>query len=242
MFSNSCPNSSLSVIVPAYNEKHNIAQAIEEINSFLEIHKLGYEIIVIDDGSTDATQEAIEDLKKKFSNLSYIRHEENLGIGRSIKSGIAACRNEYILIFDADGQYDIRDLEAFFPHMNNGRDMVTGIRAKRSDKALRQAYSFLYKWLMHILFQIKYKDVNSSFKLARRDLFNKIKVSTDNAVFFLELMLELKKIKSECIEVPVHFYDRRSGKSKICTLRNIALASATFINLWLKNLSLWGNP
>jgi len=227
---------SISIVMPAYNEEDIVGKAIEDIYKFTEGRSLVFEVVAVDDGSTDKTREVLESLKNEFKNLRVIHRETNGGVGAAIKTGISASVNDYILVFEADRQYDINDLDKFIPFLNRGEDVMVSIRVSKDTPRIRRLYSSLYRVLVRLLFGIKSRDVNSVFKIVRRDILQNINVRTDDGVYPLDLMLILEKKCPNIIEIPINFYRRKEGKSKICTFRKILPAGRTFIKLFYRHL------
>jgi len=151
----------LSIIIPAYNEEEGIRNVVTGI---MELYPY-FEIIVIDDGSTDGTFSKIEDLSVKI-----IRHETNRGYGASIKTGIRAAIHEWIAIMDADGQHDPEDIGKLILS-REGYDMVVGVRDKRSHKPFwRRPGKKLINWVVDSLSGTHIPDINSGLRLFSKEL------------------------------------------------------------------------
>ena len=106
---------SLSVILPAFNEEKNIGNTLSRCIEFLDSRINEYEIIVVDDGSTDTTSSVVEELRVGNSSIILKKHEINLGYGQALKTGYESANKEYVFLMDSDGQFDIYDLDKFLP-------------------------------------------------------------------------------------------------------------------------------
>lgn len=158
----------VSFIVPAYNEEKGINDTIEMLDASLIKAGIDYEIIVVNDGSTDRTREYAE----KFTNATVISHPINAGYGRAIKTGIVAARYNWIGITDADGTYPLDAVPEMLNKMKQGFDMVIAKRAnlKEHDSALKGAFRAIYKSVIGILFHVKLKDPNSGLRIFSKEM------------------------------------------------------------------------
>ena len=141
---------SLSVVLPAYNEAENIGRVIESAVRYLGDRQICYEIIVVNDGSSDATAAIVGELSTQNPQIQLINHPQNLGYGSALRSGFDHALHEYIFLTDGDGQFDISDLDQFLPYLYDPQDnakVVIGYRAKRADVFVRS----LNAWLYHLL-------------------------------------------------------------------------------------------
>lgn len=201
----------LSVIVPAYNESGTIRQIIEKIQS-VEIDK---EIVAVDNGSTDETGRILRNLR--MNNLKVIHHTTNRGKGSAVLTGIAHASGDYLLIQDADLEYDPRDYPRLIePLLNNKADMVLGARFLAGHQGLfvhRLGNRFLTS-LMNFLFGARLNDFATCYKAARRDIFNALNLRTTGFDIDVEIVCKALKNKLRLIEVPVSYYPRnyRQGK------------------------------
>jgi len=110
--------SSLSVVLPAYNEESLIALTIQTCFDYLKGRFKKSEVIVVDDGSKDRTAEIVRDLQETYPDLRLERHETNRGYGEALRTGFNAAKMDWILLMDSDGQFDIAEMEKFLPHTN----------------------------------------------------------------------------------------------------------------------------
>lgn len=154
----------VSVIIPAYNEAHSIGYTLEELREGLEELGLGYEIIVVDDGSSDGTSEVASG-----RGCRVIRHRANRGYGASLKTGIQAAGKDVVLFYDADGQFDPADIKNLLEGLSSA-DMAAGVRGRDSHRPLKRRPG---KWVLGLvadyLSRTKIPDLNCGYRAVRRE-------------------------------------------------------------------------
>ena len=203
-----------SIIIPVYNEGEGVKDTIEDLKDFLEKSELKalYEIIIVDDGSTDGTSEILN----KISGIRLIKHKKNKGYGAAIKTGVKNSENDYICIKDADGTYPkeaIKDLLSFMPEY----DMAVGARRGETIKSqsLRNFAKFFLILLVKILTGIKVPDLNSGLRVFKKNLFNEYEHLFPEG-FSLTTTITVCSIASDrsVKYLPIDYYPRK-GSSKI---------------------------
>lgn len=201
----------LSVIVPAYNEAQTIRQIIEKIAA-VDIDK---EIIAIDNGSTDETGKILRDLK--INNLKVIHHTTNRGKGSAVLTGITHAKGDFLLIQDADLEYDPDDYPRLIdPLLNNKADMVLGARFVAGYHGLflhRLGNRFLTSFL-NFLFSVNLNDFATCYKVARRDIFRALDLKAAGFDIEVEIVCNALKHKLRLMEVPVSYYPRNYSEGK----------------------------
>ena len=157
--------SSLSIFMPAYNEEGNITTTIIDARQAAKAAARDYEIIVVDDGSTDRTGEVVRELAAHDHNIRLLKHSKNRGYGAAVKTGLKACRKDWIFFTDSDGQFHYDELARFVratPHF----DLVIGYRRKRMDPFHRVFVAqVLLKIWNFVLFGLTVRDVDCAYKL-----------------------------------------------------------------------------
>lgn len=205
----------LSVALPAYQERDNLAILIPEIeNIFAEVP---FEIIVIDDNSQDGTIELLADLQKKFGNIQVLERPALLGIGSALREGYALARGEFILSSDADLSFRGADMSAIYKKIQTGYDMVLGykISPPQSSTNNRDRLSHLGNLVVRLASGIKLKNFNTNFRIFKKSLWQKIETKEDRNFFLFETILRAHRVKASFAEIPVTFYAREFGRSKI---------------------------
>ncbi|MBS3142085.1 glycosyltransferase [Candidatus Woesearchaeota archaeon] len=207
----------VSVLIPAYNEEQAILQTLKQLNEVLKRTPLSYEIIVIDDGSTDQTKEV---LQKRTKGIRVIRNPYNLGYGASLKRGLEIAKGEYVLITDADGTYPIKEIPALIAYMYD-YDMVVGARVKNPHiPLLRRPAKWILTSLASILAGRPIPDINSGLRIFKRDLALRFMHLYPNGFSFTTtITLSFFTHGFTVKYVPVHYF-KRKGSSSIRPIRD----------------------
>ena len=158
----------ISVFFPAYNEEANISSTVEKAIDFLPAVADKWEIIVVNDGSKDKTEEVVKTLIKKEKRISLINHYPNKGYGEAIKSGLYGAKYEWIFYTDSDGQFNFEEINNFIPATENSQ-IIVGFRINRQDSLIRKIFGWGWTQLSNILLGIKVKDVDCAFKLVKKE-------------------------------------------------------------------------
>ena len=168
----------ISLVIPMFNEEANIDHAIAYAVDALEQHSRDYEIIIVDDASTDESPDIVRRAIGSNPRIRLIRHDFNLKLGASLRTGFAAAQNELILYMDADLPFDPDVLGRAIRAMNVTRaDVISGYRFDRTTEGVkRTVYTILYNWLIRVLFGISIRDINFSFKLMRREVLQAVEL------------------------------------------------------------------
>jgi glycosyltransferase involved in cell wall biosynthesis len=222
---------SLSVVLPAYNEEDNIVEAVHQALAAAEPVSERQEVIVVDDGSRDATGALAASLADRDGRVRLVQHERNGGYGSAVRSGIRAARMDWVLLTDADLQFDLTQLSEFATHTAEA-PLVIGYRAKRSDPLLRRINARGWNWLVHVLFQLPVRDVDAAFKLIRRSTLDGIELVATGAAVDAELLAKATEGGARLVELPVRHRPRISGAPSGANLRVIARAFREVFQIW----------
>ncbi|MBI2027039.1 MAG: glycosyltransferase family 2 protein [Deltaproteobacteria bacterium] len=206
---------SISVILPAYNEEKNIPILISKVIRFLQEKFEKFEIILVDDGSSDQTFYYMEKWKKKFPEyIVLIRHLKNRGYGATLRSGIEMAKGDAIFFMDSDNQFDIRELEYFLPHLATF-SIIAGFRVYRYDTVLRCLLSWVYNRLVSVLFGISIKDIDCAYKLFKKEVFQEIHIETDDFFVNAEIMGKSSRLGFSIFQMGVRHYPRYHGRTTV---------------------------
>jgi len=206
---------SLSIVLPAYNEAPNIGVIVNRALEVLPDLAEEYEVIVVNDGSTDDTGQVTHELvSEHHPRVRLLSHVVNQGYGAAIRTGFVYARHELVFYTDADNQFDVGELEYFLPMMQD-YDAVVGFRVYRYDRVLRSIVSWLYNRIVRVLFRVKVRDVDCSFKLFRREVIDQITIESTNFFVDTELVARVRKWNFRLAEKGVRHYPRIAGETTV---------------------------
>jgi glycosyltransferase involved in cell wall biosynthesis len=197
-----------------------------------------YEVIVVNDGSTDATASLLEQLKRTSPFIKVIQHESNQGYGAALRTGFNHSSKDLIFYTDGDGQYNARELVSLFPLMTDAVDIVNGYKIKRADRRRRIILGAIYNRLARLFFSIPIRDVDCDFRLIRRRAIQQIQLSSSSGVICTEMIRKLYVAGCAFVETPVNHYPRPHGQSQFFTLRRVGRTAYDFFVLWWKIVAL----
>ena len=214
---------SLSVIMPAHNEEIAIAETVHSAVDTVSQWTQDFEVIVVNDGSKDKTQTIVEEIVAIDPRVRLINHEVNRGYGAALVSGFEAITKDLAFFMDSDGQFDIHDLECFFPLIEK-YDAVLGYRIDRQDTSVRKLNAWGWKMLVRLMFRLRIRDVDCAFKLYRAKFFHEHRLETRGAMINTEIMYKFKRAGYTYTEIGVHHLARRGGRATGAKLSVIARA------------------
>ena len=210
----------ISLFLPAFNEEENVEYMVSKAESVLNrIAGGNWEILVVDDGSTDSTAEITKSMSRKDSRIRLVSHNGNLGFGRAVRTGIENSSKNWIFYTDCDGQFDLDELELVWARRAEA-DIVSGYRRRRKDPATRLGYSLLWNTLTMMMFLRGFKDVDSSFKLYRSSIFKILKPQSTCGVIDFEILTLARDMGFRVIQIPVSHYQRRAGTVSFESVRS----------------------
>lgn len=208
----------VSIVIPVYNESGAIESTVGRIEAVLKTLTPGSEAIFVDDGSTDGTGAALEDMAPPMKSLS---HHRNRGYGASLKTGIKAARNDLVAIADADGTYPLEKIPALLEKMTSKEaGMVIGARPSHQQPAIRRPAKIVLRVLAEYLTEQRIPDMNSGLRIFRRaDALRLRNLLPDGFSFTTTITMALMTEGEKILFVPIR-YGRRVGQSKIRPLRD----------------------
>jgi glycosyltransferase involved in cell wall biosynthesis len=207
-------NTSVSVFFPCYNDAKSIGKLVFDAAGVLRPLVKDWEIIVVNDGSTDESGAVLANLEKKLSRLRVITHEKNKGYGAALRSGFSAARKRLIFYTDGDGQYDPKELAVLIPLMTKEIDFVNGIKISRKDPTYRVVLGNWYSLLARWIFWLPIYDVDCDFRLIRASVLKKITLVSNNGAICVELVKKAQRAGARFRQVSVHHFERRHGNSQ----------------------------
>jgi len=220
----------------AYNEGQHLEQVVGDTITELDAHFDDYELILVDDGSSDDTPQILAELAKRYENLNVVTHPQNRGIGEAVHTGYAAATKEYALILPADGQITLNQYVNLFGAIEDGADMALARYKQRGevDSALRMFLSGGVRLLVWTVLGVGRK-LDSAF-IFRRSLLEDFSLTTRS--FFVNLELPIRALRGDyvVVEVPMEVFPRISGTSKVV---NAGRIRRVMTDIGLLRLQLW---
>ena len=202
----------ISIFFPAFNEELAIEKTVNNALSAVAKKISDFEIIIVDDGSTDRTGEIADKLAKENKNIRVIHHPVNKGYGAAVKSGLAASTKDLIFFSDGDNQFDISEINLLLPLIEKA-DIAAGYRLKRRDSFHRILFAKMFGALMGVFFNLWIKDIDCAFKLIKREVIRGMELKSEGAMISSELLIKAKKKGFTIKQVGVHHYPRKGGSS-----------------------------
>ncbi len=242
----------LSIFFPCYNDGGTIGSIVALADETARGLTDSYEIIVVDDGSSDHSRLILRSLEPKYPHLRLIFHDGNRGYGGALRSGFAAARGEWVFYTDGDYQYDVDDLRllwakacpVFDPEAETRRerspsagpevDVVNGFKIRRRDPIYRVWIGLIYQYAMQFLFWLKIRDVDCDFRLIRRSALEKFRLLEDTGCICVELVKKLQETGARFEEAGVKHMFRAYGYSQFFNLRRIFRTLVSLSRLWVK--------
>ena len=229
--------SELSIFFPFWNEGKNLEQVINKAIPVAKKVADKWEIIMVDDGSSDDTAEVARMLGSKQLNLRLVSHQPNRRYGAALKEGFESAKYNLVVFADGDGQFDFSEVTKFLEKIADA-DIVIGHRKKRSDNPFRHVLMNLLKVWDLLLFGFYFRDIDCGFKLFRKEALDKIMpLKSEGAMITTEILAKAKKANLKILQVEVNHYPRIYGNQSGGNLRVILRAIRESLSLW-KELSL----
>ena len=222
----------LTVFFPAYNDSGTIASLVVRAVQVARQLTEDYEIIIVNDGSADATAAIAEELATTFPRVRVVHHPRNVGYGGALRTGFASATKELIFYTDGDAQYDPAEMRLLWERMRSGVDWVNGFKISRSDPLHRIVIGRVYHHIVKLLFGLSVRDVDCDFRLVRREIFDTVALEKNSGVICLEMMKKFQDFGFRVAEVPVHHYHRAHGRSQFFNFRRVARTAVDVMKLW----------
>lgn len=224
-------NVSISVFFPCYNEQGNITGVVEKALAVLEKLNADFEVIIVDDGSSDSTGKIADELAGGNDRIKVVHHQTNLGYGAALQSGFKAATKELVFYTDGDGQFDINEMPPLLGLMEQ-YDIVSCYRLNRQDNLMRKINGWCWTRLVCLLFGMKIRDIDCAFKLYKREIFDNIKLVSTGALIDAEILARAVRKGYRVVQQGVHHYPRTAGAQTGANLRVILRAFKELFRLW----------
>ncbi len=225
----------LSVFLPTFNEADSIRDTVLNTKAVLLKYVKNWEIIIVNDGSSDDTLKSAEALAKRDKRIKIINHETNKGYGAALRSGFYNSKFKWIAFIDSDGQFDFAEITKFFDNQREtNADLVIGFYKKRQVSKFKIITSKIWEFAVFLLFGLKIHDIDCGFKLVSKKVIDAIpKLESERGAFISsELLIKSRKYGFKITEVSVTHFPRTKGAG---TGRNLNVIIKSFVDL----LRLW---
>jgi glycosyltransferase involved in cell wall biosynthesis len=235
------PVDRLSFFFPAHDEEANLEPLVAEALESLPAIARAFEIVIVDDGSRDATPAIADRLAAKHAEVvRAVHHPTNLGYGAALRSGFGAARYDLVAFTDGDRQFRVADVGRLTARLaeRDSPDVVVGYRIRRADPLVRTLYARAYRLANRIFFGLRVRDVDCACKLVRRAALVGLRVESSGAFFSAELLIKLRAAGRTVVEVGVPHYPRTAGAATGARPRVVFRAVRDF---WLLRLRLWAD-
>lgn len=228
----------ISAFFPAYNEEANVAKLTSILLNVLRDVAFDYEVIIVNDGSSDRTGEIARELCQKDAHVRVVEHKSNQGYGAAVRSGLEATRLDWVFFTDGDGQFDVKEIAKFLPYLNDYK-VIIGYRIKRQDNFIRglntRGWMGLTKFLFPQLRDIR--DYSCAFKFFKKEILNNITFKTTGAMISMELLLNIINRGYQIKQIGVQHYPRQAGKQTGANIKVISRAFKELFRFYLKGRS-----
>lgn len=222
----------LSIFFPFWNEEKNIENVVKNTIPVAENIANNWEIIMVDDGSSDQTLDICQKLAKENSHLRVVTHKPNRGYGAALREGFENAKYDLIVFTDGDNQFNFSEIDRFLDKIEKA-DIVIGYRKKRHDHPLRHILMNLLKIWDFIFFRFYFRDIDCGFKMFRRDTLKKIlPLKSEGAMITTEILAKAKRARLKIEQAEVSHYPRKFGNQSGGNPRVIFRAIKESFLLW----------
>ncbi len=223
---------SVSAMFPCYNDAPTIGGLVDQVYAALTALVPTVEVIVVNDGSTDASRDVLDTMATDRPWLRVIHHSQNRGYGQALISGFTAARHDWIFYTDGDAQYDAREAALLVPLATSSIDIVQGYKVGRGDPWYRKIIGRFYHHVVKLMFRLRVRDTDCDFRLFRRRLFTDAPLTSSSGVICVEMMFRFQRLGARFVEAPVHHYFRPHGRSQFFRLPAIGRSALQLLSLW----------
>ena len=229
---------SISAFFPAFNDGGTIPSMVISVVRTLPKVTDDFEVVVVNDGSSDYTAEMLEELDRLYPQVRIVTHPQNRGYGAALRSGFSSATKEWIFYTDGDGQYDPRELVNLVEAVQEDTDIVNGFKIERHDPLHRVIIGRVYHHIVRLMFGFRLRDVDCDFRLIRRKVFDEVQLRSTSGTICLEMVKKMQDAGFKFEEVPVHHFHRAYGKSQFFNFPRLVRTAVQLVTLW-RDL-LWG--
>lgn len=205
----------ISLVFPAYNEEENVEETVRKAIDVAQTLPLdNFEVIVVDDGSVDATGSIADSLAASDPRVRVIHHRPNKGYAVALKDGFMAAKYDLVFYSDSDLQFDLKEIKNLLPAIED-YDIVSGFRIYRYDPLSRLFLSWGFNLLVRMIFRIRVRDIDCAFKVYRRSVFDAFTINSRDFFVDTEVLAKARKAGFSMTEIGVRHYPRKAGRSTV---------------------------
>jgi len=223
----------LSVVMPCFNEEGNVGRVVAQATEVGRQLCRELQVVVVDDGSTDATPTILRVLRSEIPELEVVTHAQNRGYGAAVRSGLDCAVLDYVFLTDGDGQFDLRELSHALDLLDH-HDVVAGYRARRRDGWWRTLWGRSWTTLVNVFLGLDVRDANCAFKLVPRALLSATELRSEGALISAELLLEARRSELRVGQLAVSHYPRTAGRQTGASPRVIVTAFRELFRLLVR--------
>jgi hypothetical protein len=221
----------LSVCLPAYNERRNIEDTLDEACSILPEFVQRFEVVVVDDGSRDGTGDIVARYAEADPRVRLVRHARNRGYGAAVTTGLRAADGDLVMFTDSDGQFNFLDLPQLLMRLRD-HDVVIGYRFRRADSWVRLFNAWGWNWVVRLVAGVWVRDLDCAFKVFRRHVLDGLNLTATGATINAEMLVQCVRAGVKMCETPVTHWPRCSGAPTGAALKVIVRAFRELPHLW----------
>ena len=221
----------ISLCMPCYNEEEVIREVLSGALAVLPEFLEEFELVIVDDGSADATAEVVSRFAERDPRVRLVRHEQNRGYGAAVATALRAADGDYVFFTDGDGQFNLLDLPQLLVEMPKS-DVVIGYRYNRADHQLRSFNAKGWNWIIRSTLGVRVRDLDCAFKIFPRRVIDRLMLDSEGACISAEILAQCVHGGVSIREVPVNHFPRSVGEATGANLRVIAKAFRELPVLW----------
>jgi glycosyltransferase involved in cell wall biosynthesis len=231
------PHRSVTLFYPMYNELKSVEPTTRKALEVMQNAADDFEILIIDDGSSDGSEKIADELAASDPRVKVIHHEGNKGYGQALRTGWACASKDIVAYTDCDEPLDLWLIPVALNHMDEGYDMVIGYRLNRWEGWRRFIYSKIYNGLVRVLFNVRVRDINFSFKIIRREKLQNLHLQAGSVFIDGEFLSEAARQHLTIHQMPVEYLPRKHGASHFDSVQAATYTLEEIFAYWKRRRS-----